>query len=269
MQKKLLVKITIIAILSALCFGATYISIPLPTGAKVHLGNFVCIIAGLLLGGVSGGIVGSLGMGLNDIACGYVWTTIVRTFVMKFVMGYLVGVLYRYFIKKEKLSKNLLWILFGSFACLFVISIIIYVTTGGVITITINQATKSAKFYLIIPILLGIFTLIFGLCAIFNKKLTHIQKAVCTSTTLAIIVNIIGEFIIRYFLVGITNGFEASLAESIVKIPAGVITGIMTIIIATLIYTPVYKALKNNEAYQSIADLEVDVPEEENKVIEE
>ena len=65
-SKKVLYNMVIIALFTALTFVGTYVQIPLGT-SKVHLGNFVCILAGLLCGGLVGGISGSLGMGLNDL----------------------------------------------------------------------------------------------------------------------------------------------------------------------------------------------------------
>ena len=75
--------------------------IPLGT-SKVHLGNFVCILAGLLCGGLVGGISGSLGMGLNDLLSGYGPDTYIRSFIVKFLLGFIAGALFRYLIKKEK-----------------------------------------------------------------------------------------------------------------------------------------------------------------------
>jgi uncharacterized membrane protein len=66
-NKKLLTKISIIAILTALCFAGTFVQIRMPSGDMIHLGNFVMIIAALLLGGLEGGFVGSFGMGLYDV----------------------------------------------------------------------------------------------------------------------------------------------------------------------------------------------------------
>ena len=83
-QRKTLLYIIDIALFTSLSFGATYLAIPFGV-SKIHLGNFVCLLASLLLGPWIGGISGALGMSMNDIACGYPWTTFVRTFVLKFI----------------------------------------------------------------------------------------------------------------------------------------------------------------------------------------
>ena len=94
-DRKLLSQIIYTAIFIALCFAGTFVSIPLGT-SKVHLGNFFCILAGLLCGPFIGGVAGSLGMGFNDIALGYGWNTYLRTFIMKFLMGFLAGYIFRF-----------------------------------------------------------------------------------------------------------------------------------------------------------------------------
>ena len=87
----LLKKVVLVAIFSALCCAATYLQIRMPAGDFVHLGNFVMIIAALLLGGVEGGAVGSLGMGIYDLI-NYAGktSTILRTFILKFIIGFIV-----------------------------------------------------------------------------------------------------------------------------------------------------------------------------------
>ena len=83
-DRKLLSQIIYTAIFIALCFAGTFVSIPLGT-SKVHLGNFFCILAGLLCGPFIGGVAGSLVMGFNEIALGYGWNTYLRTCIMIFL----------------------------------------------------------------------------------------------------------------------------------------------------------------------------------------
>ena len=85
---KLILNIVLIAVMSALTFTLTFISIPFGT-SKVHLGNFACLLASLIFGPWIGGISGSLGMGLNDILLGYPPQTFIRTIIAKFIMGFL------------------------------------------------------------------------------------------------------------------------------------------------------------------------------------
>lgn len=263
-RKELLLKIVLTAVFSALVFALTYVSIPLPTGAKVHLGNFACVLAGLLLGGLVGGISGSLGMGFNDIAQGYGWDTILRTFIVKFILGYSVGLLFRVLISKDKKSKILLGSLAGIFLVGFVVSTIAYingdayynkkkelVSTSRGFTINIFGTTKIVELSILVPIFLGITALIIGAIVIFfifkkniDERKKSVYEAVATVTAISVIINTAGEFVLRWFLSGIAlASFDASFANSIAKLPANLITGVATIIFVTIIYLPVYLAL--------------------------
>ena len=113
-NKKLLTKISIIAILTALCFAGTFVQIKMPSGDMIHLGNFVMIIAALLLGGLEGGFVGSFGMGLYDVIY-YTQkpTTIFRTLILKFLIGFIVGSLFRLIIKKDLKARPILFTISG------------------------------------------------------------------------------------------------------------------------------------------------------------
>lgn len=246
-------RMCITAVLTALCFAATYISIPLPTGAKVHLGNLVCVLAGLLCGGVVGGVTGSLGMGINDIAQGYGWSTITRTFIIKFLMGFIVGYLFRLLVKKEKASKYCLLPLTALFLGLTIWSSIVYSIGSGMISITIGSSSKEVAFSVLIPIFTGCIFFICLVACCFLNKITIKQRAVLDATILATIVNIIGEFFIRWLLTGIEQSdYRVSLVSSISKLPASMITGTITIVFAVLIYLPIYKALSHSGLLQEI-----------------
>lgn len=92
----------------ALCFVGTLVSIPFGA-SKVHLGNLLCLLAGLLCGPWVGGISGGVGMLFADLPSGYPYTTYLRTFVLKFSMGFLIGWLYRLLLKKDVKGTGLLF----------------------------------------------------------------------------------------------------------------------------------------------------------------
>ena len=71
MQNKSIFSITLVALFSALVFIGTTLKIPLPTGAFVHLGNAVFLLAVLLLGYTKGALAGSIGFALFDLLNGY------------------------------------------------------------------------------------------------------------------------------------------------------------------------------------------------------
>lgn len=256
-KRKAVFKLCITAILTALCFSATYISIPLPTGAKVHLGNFVCIIAGLLCGGVIGGITGSLGMGLNDICTGYAWSTTTRTFIVKFLLGFIVGVLFRILVRKEKLSKMLLRVLTAVFLLAFISCLSFYIIGSGHFVVNIGDVVKEVKISVLVPIFLGIITLLLFVGSILLSFLSNVQCAVASAATLGITFNVLGEFLLKWLLYGIDQSdFNVSLAAAIGSLPAGLITGTLTIVLSTFIFLPIYYALKST-SYPRYFNLEL------------
>ena len=96
MKKNQLYKITITGLMAALSYVAfTYITIPIPVPGgdttALHIGNAFCVLAALLLGGVYGGIAGSLGMTLADLMDPVYITSAPKTFILKFLIGLIAG----------------------------------------------------------------------------------------------------------------------------------------------------------------------------------
>jgi len=84
-------KIVFIAMLAALVYVVTLFRFPL-LGSKVHLGNAVCLLSGLLMGPAAGGLAAGLGSALNDaLAGGYDFIQCMVTFVSKFAMAWVCG----------------------------------------------------------------------------------------------------------------------------------------------------------------------------------
>lgn len=286
-RKDFLFKLVLTALFSALAFALTFVAVPLPTGAKVHLGNFVCVLAGLLLGPIVGGVSGSLGMGLNDIAGGYGWDTIVRTFIVKFILGFSVGLLFKLLIKRDKATKITLYSLTGVFFLSFLATLflfifgnpyydkkgnLIYTSKGFEISLFGNE--KILELSVLVPIFLGIFFLILSLVIVFtflikkkNKDRERVYIAISTVTAISVIINTLGEFFLRWLLKGIAlSSSEIALLDSISKIPSNIITGVATILFVSIIYVPLYLALYHAgfDKYIIHADAQV----EENKELE-
>lgn len=82
------------ALLAALCYiGFQFFRFDIPVGTEktaIHFGNTFCVLAALLLGGVRGGLAGSIGMGLADLTSSYV-TDAPKTIILKFCIGLIVG----------------------------------------------------------------------------------------------------------------------------------------------------------------------------------
>ncbi len=82
------IKIIYIAVMAAIVCVVTFFRFPL-LGSKVHFANAMCLLAGLLLGGVPGGIAAGLGSMLYDaLFGGYDVAQCLITFVSKFAMAY-------------------------------------------------------------------------------------------------------------------------------------------------------------------------------------
>jgi uncharacterized membrane protein len=89
-------KLVITGFMAALCYVAfAYIKIPIPVPGgdtvALHVGNAFCVLAALLLGGVYGGLAGSLGMTIADLLDPVYITSAPKTFVLKFCIGLISG----------------------------------------------------------------------------------------------------------------------------------------------------------------------------------
>ena len=108
-----------------------------------------------------------------------------------------------------------------------------------------------------------------GLSIVFERKLSIRSKAALFAITLAILVNILGEFILRWILEGLmVSDFNTSIIVATSKIPGSLITGFISVFLAALIYEPVYMGVKNLDVFKdntSEFDEEEDI-EIENQV---
>lgn len=285
-KQLILKKIVIIAMLTALCCAATFVQIKMPTGDMVHLGNFVMIISALLLGGIEGGIVGSFGMGLYDLIF-YTTkpSTILRTFILKFLIGFIVGYVFR-LILRRKIKTTYLFV--GAtliFLALFGVSLGLFIIgdktefqfSTGLLSKVDNffGSGKVVNVSLYIPIFSFIFAIGMFLSIVFERKLSTRSKAALFAITLAILINILGEFILRWLLEGLmVSDFNTSIIVATSKIPGSLITGFISVFLAALIYEPVYKGVKNLDVFKDNTkeydidndELEIEEPNlEENK----
>ena len=77
-----------IGVMAALVYVVTLVRIPF-LGSKVHFANAFCLLAGMLLGPVPGGLAAGIGSALYDaIAGGYDLANVLITFVSKFAMAW-------------------------------------------------------------------------------------------------------------------------------------------------------------------------------------
>ena len=103
-----LIKLAQTALVAALCyvtFTFLQIKIPMPGGdaTSIHIGNAVCVLGALLLGGWYGGIAGAIGMAIADIMDPVYITVAPKTFVLKLAIGLIVGLVAH---KIAKINQN-------------------------------------------------------------------------------------------------------------------------------------------------------------------
>lgn len=105
------VLVGLFAALSYVVFTFLQIKIPLPGGdaTSIHLGNAVCVIGALLLGGFYGGLGGAIGMTIGDLFDPVYIVYAPKTFVLKLCIGIITGLVAHklFHISKETDNKKL------------------------------------------------------------------------------------------------------------------------------------------------------------------
>ena len=83
----------LMAALSYAVFTFIQIKIPLPGGdaTSIHLGNAVCVLGALLLGGFYGGLGGAIGMTIGDLLDPVYVIYAPKTFILKLCIGLITG----------------------------------------------------------------------------------------------------------------------------------------------------------------------------------
>lgn len=99
MRNEKVYKLTLTALMAALSyvvFTFLQIKIALPGGdaTSLHLGNAVCVLGALLIGGVYGGLGGAIGMTIGDLLDPVYIIYAPKTFLLKFCIGLITGLLH-------------------------------------------------------------------------------------------------------------------------------------------------------------------------------
>lgn len=102
----------LMAALSYVVFTFLQIKLPLPGGdaTSIHLGNAVCVLGALLLGGAYGGLGGAVGMTIGDLLDPIYVVYAPKTFLLKLCIGLITGLIAHRFgkISTETDSKKVL-----------------------------------------------------------------------------------------------------------------------------------------------------------------
>ncbi len=98
MRNENLYKLTLTGLLAALSyvvFTFLQIKITLPGGdaTSFHLGNAVCVLGALLIGGFYGGLGGAIGMTIGDLFDPIYIVYAPKTFILKFCIGLITGLI--------------------------------------------------------------------------------------------------------------------------------------------------------------------------------
>ena len=97
-KKKFTVKdLTMIGVMAAVVFVGNQIQlppIPTPLGpTRIHLGNVMCILGGLLFGAVPGGLAAGIGGAIYDLMNPFYAKEFWITFILKFAMAFVAGLI--------------------------------------------------------------------------------------------------------------------------------------------------------------------------------
>lgn len=235
-----------IGLFAAICYVALEafkIPIPSPVGAPfLHMGNMFVILASLLFSGVTGGLAGSIGMGLWDITHGYAFTSY-KTFILKFGIGFFTGLVASKGHKKDAKSPLIyLGIASTFFIVLGFVFLYVAFNVGNVITVAgVEKELVISPFLYIFSLILGIALLI--TCFLIKNISQKMQYAILGAVS-GIIFNLVGEFsftAVTLMLAGSQVG--PALVAAAVNLPATIINGSFSIVVAVILYAPLSKAL--------------------------
>ena len=120
--------ITFIAMMAAMVYVVTLFRFPL-LGSKVHFANAVCLLSGMLLGPVTGGLSAGLGSALYDAFAGYDFINVLITFVSKFAMAFVCGAIaHQAHARKGKVDRTVLACVLGAltYVALYMLKTYVY-----------------------------------------------------------------------------------------------------------------------------------------------
>ncbi len=100
-------QLSFIGILAALVYvTSAFLQINIPTAigsTRLHMGNVMCLLSGLLLGPVPGGLAAGLGSAIFDLTNPLYIASTPFTFAFKFLMAFVCGIIAR------RCGKEVLW----------------------------------------------------------------------------------------------------------------------------------------------------------------
>ena len=103
-----IVTIGLFAALSYVVFTFLQIKIALPGGdaTSIHLGNAVCVLGALIMGGLYGGLGGAIGMTIGDLLDPVYIIYAPKTFILKLCIGLITGLVAHHIGKINTLTDS-------------------------------------------------------------------------------------------------------------------------------------------------------------------
>lgn len=145
-----------IGLFAALAFVSNYIQIYIPLGGdttRIHIGNTFCLLAGLLLGPLAGGLSAGIGNCLYDLLNPLFISSAPFTFIFKFLMAFVCALIaYGAHARGENQVRNIIGAVVGSLTY-----IILYLGKGFITglleghameTIWVQTAAKAGASFL-------------------------------------------------------------------------------------------------------------------------
>ena len=110
-------QLAVIGLMAAVSFVSNYLSIPIGDVSRIHFGNVFCVLSGLLLGPLSGGLCAGIGAFFYDLTNPLYADEAIITFCLKFVIGFLAGLISHWHGRRgENFVPNAIGALAGSLA---------------------------------------------------------------------------------------------------------------------------------------------------------
>ncbi|MCC8043623.1 MAG: ECF transporter S component [Oscillospiraceae bacterium] len=146
-KNKKLLFIVIVGLMTALVFAGNYMSFQIGTQSRIHLGNSMCLLSGLMFGPLVGGLSSGLGGAIYDLTNPLYIASAPITFCTKFAMGFVSGLLVKVLSGKGKEhilgGRNLYGILIGA-VCGQITYIVLYLGKSLVSNLLLGEPFKAA-----------------------------------------------------------------------------------------------------------------------------
>ncbi len=137
-SRKRLYRIIVVGLMAALVYIGNYMEIKFQNDTRIHLGNSMCLLAGLLFGSITGGLASGIGGGLYDLFSPIYITSAPYTFFSKFAMGWTVGKISRSGIKSE-FSRTLVAAIVGQ-----IVYIVLYLGKAFITQLILGNPFETA-----------------------------------------------------------------------------------------------------------------------------